>query len=293
MKIKKITLIVPAYNEADNLRNLIPQWLAFCRKNDYMLIIINDGSYDNSRVILDKYKHEKWLKIVHHKMNRGYGAALKTGIIHAQTEYAVFLDADGQHELTDVVLLYRKLLQQDADMIVGSRLHLKSASLFRGLGKWIIRRVAKILLPIKINDINSGMKLFKTALAKKYISVCPDSMSFSDIIVLVFVNQGNFVIEHPITVRQRSMGRSTIRIRTAFETLWEILNITVLFRPMKVFLPLSIIFTTAGILWEIPILLAKKGLSMGAGLIIIIGLGCLVLGLIAEQLSTIMKMKIQ
>ena len=74
-------------------------------------------------------------------------------------------------------------------MIVGSRKGQKEASLFRKVGKNSIRFIAKRLMPLNIHDINSGMKIYNAELAKKYISICPDSMSYSDIMLLTFVYQ--------------------------------------------------------------------------------------------------------
>jgi hypothetical protein len=153
-------------------------------------------------------------------------------------------------------------------------------------------RVAKLLMPLKIYDINSGIKIYDTKLAQKYIQICPDSMAFSDVITLTFVYQRNLVLEIPVKINQRKAGKSTIGMRTAFETLIEIINIVVLFNPMRIFLPLSFIFILVSIIWEVPIFLRGQGVSIGALLGFMTGIIFFLLGLIAEQLGNIRRLTI-
>ena len=85
-------------------------------------------------------------------------------------------------------------------MVVGDR-GIKSSGAYRKLGKMLIRRFAKILMEIPIEDLNSGYdSLYRTDLAKRYISLCPDNMPYSDIITLVFISQRHLVLEQPISI---------------------------------------------------------------------------------------------
>src|SRR5262249_31674067 len=111
----------------------------------------------------------------------------------------------------------------------------------------------------------------------------------SDVITLIFSARKNLVVEQPIRIRERSAGKSTIGINTAFDTLMEVVNIVMLFNPIKIFLPISIIFVVLGIGWGIPIIFAGRGVSVGAALLILMGVMTFLLGLIAEQLSLIRK----
>lgn len=292
MNNKSLSIVVPVFNEEKSLGVLIPQWLEYCEKMGCKLVIVNDGSTDNSKNILSSF-HSDFLKVINHKINMGYGAALKTGIRSAETEIAVTIDADGQHKLADIENLLNVFVACDADMVIGSRRNIKIRNIYREIGKRIIRKLISFLFSTIIYDINSGMKMFKTDFAKKYISICPDSMAFSDIFVLIFINKGHLVIEHPIELNERIAGKSTITTRTAFETIWEIFSITMLFSPLKIFMPFSILFISAGIIWEIPIIFTGGGLSVGANLLILVGIFLLFIALIAEQISTLIKSKIE
>jgi len=153
----------------------------------------------------------------------------------------------------------------------------------------MIRFLAKVLMTVPIHDLNSGMKIYRTDLAKKYIHLAPDTMAFSDIITLVFINNRHLVLEEPIRIRKRKSGNSTISLQTAFQTIMEIINIVILFSPMKIFLPLSLLCFIITGLWGIPLLIGGRGLSIGTLLGVILGILLFLLGLIAEQLSLIRR----
>ncbi len=290
---KTLSIVIPVYNEEKALPAVLPEIIAFVNENDYHLVLVNDGSRDNSlRLMIDFCNAESRCTVINHKVNRGYGGAIKSGVNATQTDYVITIDADGQHYLEDVKKVFELLKEQDADMVIGSRKGQQEASAVRGLGKSIIRKVAKILMPINIYDINSGMKIYNTTLAQKYLKLCPDSMAYSDIIALVFISQRHLVLETPIRIKQRHAGESTIGARTAFETVMEILNVVILFNPMRVFLPFAGLLMIGGALWEGQFLFTGRGVSIGASLLIISGILFFALGLITEQLSQIRKNKI-
>ena len=231
------------------------------------------------------------MTVVRHKVRRGYGGAIKSGIAAAETDLVVTIDADGQHRLEDIEALYDRCLETGADMVVGDR-GSRSSGLFREIGKRLIRFVTRLLVSLPIRDLNSGMKLYRTALARRYITICPDTMAYSDVIALAFVHARHLVVEHPIIVRPRQGGESTINTVTAFDTILEIVNIITLFNPMRIFLPLAALSLSAGVLWGANRLLIRgDGLSVGAMLAITTGLLLFALGLIAEQLSAIRRIR--
>ena len=280
-----LSVVVPIYNEAFSLPNLLGELIPYCRQRNWELILVNDGSSDETSAILKQYGEFPGISILHHKLNRGYGGALKTGLLEADTPYSLTIDADGQHELNDIDSLLKVALENEADMVVGNRGKSVHSGLYRNIGKWIIRRFAALLMPIHVSDLNSGFKIYNTKLVQRYLSICPDSMAFSDVITMIFIKKGHLVLEHPITIRQRAAGKSTINTFTAIQTIMEIINIAMLFNPLRIFLPLSVISIGFGLAWGIPIMLRARGVSVGAMLAIVTGLLCFFFGLIAEQLS--------
>src|SRR5512133_1730025 len=285
--IELLTVVVPVYNEAENLPVFGPALIEFCRSRGWKIIFVNDGSRDGTKNILDSLDSSSHVRVIHHKVNRGYGGALKTGFRHTTTPFLVTMDGDGQHDPQDAERLFQIAMQEDADMVVGKRDVGNTSSMYRSLGKFLIRSFTKILMPLPVTDLNSGFKLYRTELARRYISVCPDSMAFSDVLTLVFLNERNLVLEHPIHISPRKVGKSTINTFTAFETVMQVLNIALMFNPLRVFLPISVLCILAGLGWGIPIILLGRGVSVGAMLAIVTGLLFFVLGLLASQLSAI------
>jgi len=285
----RLTIIIPAYNEEKNIPLVIPGILDFCNAHGCKLVVVNDGGNDNTHTLLKQYTDNDRYTLIKHKINRGYGGAIKSGIDVCNTEFLITMDCDGQHRIDDIKNLFDKAISEDADMVIGSRKGQRSASIFRGAGKRLIRFTVKRLMPLPVYDLNSGMKLYRADLGKKYCKICPDSMAYSDVICLAFINKYHKVIETPIEVLERQTGKSTITINTAFRTVYEIFNIIILFNPIRIFMPVAITSIVLGILWDVHIFLRGNGVSVGSMLMIIFGVITLFFGAIAEQLSQIRK----
>lgn len=286
-----LTVLVPVYNEAAYLEEALPRLVAYCLERGWNLILVNDGSTDETKKLLERVSGSESVTILHHKLNRGYGTAIKTGLEATKTTYVVTFDADGQHTFGDLDNLLSVITNKDADMVVGSRRGSAASPSYKGFGKFLIRSLARILMTVPIRDLNSGMKIYRTDLAKNYLHLLPDTMAFSDIITLVFLNNRDLVLEEPITVNKRTHGKSKIGIQSAFHTLMEIIHIVILFSPMKIFLPLSLVCIILAGIWGIPLLMEGRGVSTGSLLGFISGILLFMLGLIAEQLSAIRKAK--
>jgi glycosyltransferase involved in cell wall biosynthesis len=284
---RDLTVVIPIYNEAESLPGFMPELVKMCEANKWQLVLVNDGSRDESAKALSQYEALPFVKVLHHKVNRGYGGALKTGLSTVGTHYAVTMDGDGQHRISDLEAILQFAVKNDADMVVGSRSRVEHVNWYRELGKWIIRNFTRILVPLPIHDLNSGFKIYRTQLARRYLHLCPDSMAFSDVITLLFINQSHMVLEFPISVGKRIGGSSSITTQTAFQTIIEILGLAMLVNPLRIFLPLSIFCVSVGLLWGIPIVIAGRGISVGAMLAIVLGTLFFFLGLIASQLAAI------
>ncbi len=284
--MNELTVIIPAYNEEKSLQQFLPQVISFCEKNKFKFIVVNDGSSDSTKKVLENFS-SPLLTVINNKLNKGYGGAIKTGVAAAESTYCITIDADGQHDLNDVEKLFSEIKNSNADMVVGKRS--TGGSTYRNAGRSMIRSVAKLLMPIHIHDLNSGMKIYNTALAKKYLHLCPNTMAYSDVIALVFISQRHPVKEIPIIIRPRTAGTSTVNTLTAFETMKQVLNIVMLFNPLRIFFPLSVLFFVASVAWGLPIVLAGRGVSVGAMLGIVTAIFFFFFGLIAEQISLIRK----
>lgn len=283
----ELSIVVPVYNEFEGLQTFILELIPYSQSNGYTVIFVDDGSSDKSFELLKPLAALENVRLIRHKVNQGYGGALKSGLRYAQTPYVLTMDSDGQHRTEDILAMITAAKERDADLVIGNRNWGKQAFSVRSLGKTIIRSIASILMPINIHDLNSGFKLYRTEIAKNYLPFCPNSMSFSDILTLLFINQRCLVLEVPITTRERQSGKSTISVDTAFETLINVINISVMFNPYKLFIPLALITLLLGLGWGIPFALQGKGVSVGSLLLLITSGLFFAIALIAGQLSAI------
>lgn len=290
---RTLSIIIPAYNEEKSIGNLLDNLCPLALKNKWEIIVVNDCSKDKTKHNIENHACYKNITLINNKVNKGYGGAIKEGIKEAKTDLVITIDADGQHELNDIQRMYDYLIELDADMIIGSRMKQKNASFYRAIGKTIIRRFTKLLMKIHIEDINSGIKMYDAQLAKKYIMLCSDGMAYSDLIALVFINQKHLVAEIDVTIHQRELGESTINTKTAFQTVYDVLNIAMFFNPLRLFLPLSAFIFLIGILWGVPIILQGRGISVGALFALLTSLLLFILGLLAEQLRYIRKNQLE
>ena len=286
----KLSIIIPIYNEEESLKAFLPEIIQFCSKENYKLILVDDGSKDNSFQLLKEMSEGfSFITIYKHWKNIGYGAAIKTGLKNTSTQFVVTIDADGQHYLSNIKNLVKCMLENKSDLIIGTRKEKGFSNIRKRIGKWMIRKTASFLLNSSIKDLNSGMKMYDTKKVKKYLKLCPNGMAFSDVITLVFISYGDKVIEQPINIRNRKYGKSKINYYTALSTFKEIISIALLFNPFKFFSLFASIFSVFGIIWAIPFLLNNEGLSVGALFLIITGFLFFFIGLLAEQISIIRR----
>ncbi len=284
-----LTIVVPCYNEAENIPAVFPPLLAFAKERGWRVIAVDDGSRDDTHNLLLKMQEAApHLAVLRHKLNRGYGAATKTGLRAVETEYAITIDADGQHRLEDVEKCFRRIVETDADLVVGERVNNESGG-YRTLGKWVIRSFASMLLSLPVRDLNSGMKCYRMGEAVSYLDLCPDTMAFSDVILLLMVNDRKLVSRTEIEVAPRLAGKSSIGTRTALVTLAEILNLAILLRPMTTFFRIALTFVLLGLAWGVFIYCKSRTVTSASVMLIMLGAVSFILGLLGEQLAQIRK----
>ena len=250
---------------------------------------MNDGSIDVTAEDFEELCRNHEAEVVHHKVNRGYGAAIKSGLQHVRTRYVATIDADGQHDSSEMESMIRVMQDAKADMVVGTRAGQPSATKLRAVGKWLIKVVADRLMAHGLTDLQSGFKLFRSDLAKEFVSLLPDGFAACDVLALLFVSQGHKVVEKRINALQRITGESKIRYSVVMETINEIVQLVFLFNPIRIFFPCAAILVGLGCLWGLPYLLDSKGLSVGAAVLVMAGVNTLFLGLICEQISRLRR----
>ncbi len=161
---KSITFLFPAYNDAKSIPALIEKAnrLGILLTKKYQIIVVNDGSQDNTKQVLrrlqQRYRH---LKVIQHQKNQGYGGALRTGFMAAQTEWLFYTDGDGQFDPNEIVLLLQQLKKHpDHDVINGFKQN-RDDSLNRQILGSLYNNFLHRIYPIPIKDIDCDFRLMK------------------------------------------------------------------------------------------------------------------------------------
>lgn len=213
----KVLLIIPAYNEQENIKETVKKIQDFSKEIEY--IVINDGSTDNTEEIL-KQNNINHIKLVN---NLGIGGAVQTGYKYAYEnnyDIAIQFDGDGQHDVNYVPQICEPLINGQADMCIGTRYLDKSESKFqstfmRRLGSTIISIFIRIFTRKKITDPTSGFRAANKRVIEEFARNYPTEYPEPESTVSLLVN-GYKVQEVPVSMNERIGGVSSIRfLKTA------------------------------------------------------------------------------
>lgn len=234
------SLIVPVYNEVDGVVDTLQTIHQRLRKLalSYEIIVVDDGSTDGTAQQLAACP---FVRVIRHGQNRGYGAALKTGIRHAKHELIVITDGDGSYDNDQIPDMVRLAKQQD--MVVGSRTGANvEYSFVRSIPKWFLKRFAQWLSRSPIPDLNSGLRVMRKEVVYRYFNLLPNGFSFTTTITVSMLSNGYRVLYEPTGYRRR-VGRSKIQpIRDTLRFTQLILRTGMYFAPLRVFLPVASVF---------------------------------------------------
>ena len=150
MKQVYLSIVIPAYNESKNIKKNIlevDRWVKRNNKHPFEIIVINDGSIDDTKSILNKTKSSiKNLKVVHHEVNFGRGKAIRTGFEHALGKYIICLDADLSYAPKHIALLLQPLINNTADITLASAHHPKGRIINVPFGRRMLSKLGNKLL---------------------------------------------------------------------------------------------------------------------------------------------------
>lgn len=231
-----LSIVVPAFNEEGAVRQTIED---IRREMDttgvpYEIIVIDDGSEDRTLEIA----RATGVIVDSNQVNTGYGASLKRGIRHAQHEYVAIIDADGTYPARYLPSMLQMCRNQD--MVVGDRgAAMKNVPLIRRPAKWVLNTFASFLAERKLNDLNSGLRVFRKSELVPFIPLLPQKFSFTTTITLCMSCNGKRMIYTPIEYGRR-VGKSKIRPVDFINFVILVLRMTVLFNPLRVFIPLGL-----------------------------------------------------
>lgn len=275
----KVSIILPAKNEADSLRSLLPKIQE--SMPDVELIVVNDGSTDDTAAICRQYG----TKLIAHPYGMGNGAAVKSGARAAQGEILVFMDADGQHQPRDIPLLLEKL-NHGYDMIVGARSRRSQAGAHRAVANGFYNRLASWMVGQKVDDLTSGFRAVRAEKFRKFLYMLPNGFSYPTTITMSFFRAGYAVGYVPIHAPKRIGNSSHMRIvRDGVRFLLIIFKIGTLYSPLKLFFPISMLFFLLGCGNYIYTFLAVHRFTNMSALFLITAMVVFLIGLVSEQIT--------
>jgi glycosyltransferase involved in cell wall biosynthesis len=275
-----VSVVIPAYNEQGAIVNGVAevQRVMSSLGLTYDVIVVNDGSTDGTGQEAEKTT----ARVLHQRTNKGYGAALKRGILAGNSTYVIITDADGTYPPAAIPGMLE--LSNGVDMVVADRgAAMKNVPLIRRPAKFMLNSLARYLAKRKINDLNSGLRVFRRSSLLPFIRLLPEGFSFTTTITLCMICSDLDVVYFPITYGKR-IGTSKIRATDFFAFVVLVVRVVTLFRPLRVFFPLGVfwfLLGTAKLAYDIVL----WNLSESAVLAFVFGVMAWSMGLIADMIS--------
>ncbi len=237
-----MTIVVPVFNEEHGVAGVLERLSRLDLGVPLELLVVNDGSQDGTSAVLAGLKDRiANLRVVTHRANQGYGAALKTGFTYARHAVVVITDADGTYPEDRIADLVARV-DDGAEMAVGARLGEQvNIPTLRRPAKWMLQRLASFLASNEIPDLNSGLRAFRRELVLHYRPILPQGFSFTTTITLAALTNGHRVDYVKVNYAQRK-GRSKIRpIHDTLGFTALIIRTVLYFNPLKVFYPMAFV----------------------------------------------------
>ena len=288
-----LSLVVPVYNEAQSLLPLHREIVDSCSKlnNSYELIFVDDGSWDESFVVLKNIqKDDHKVKVIKLRKNFGQTAALSAGFDYARGDIIISLDADLQNDPKDFPLLIQKI-QEGYDIVSGWRKKRKDRLLTRRLPSFVGNWLISFFTRIKLHDYGCMLKAFRKEVVKS-IRLYGEMHRF---IPAIARNMGFLVTEVRVNHRPRLYGKSKYRSTRLIRVILDLLTVKFLLsystRPLQIFGLIGFLTGIIGIILGLYLsyqrLIIKVGISgrpllLLAILLMVTGLQFITLGLLAE-----------
>jgi glycosyltransferase involved in cell wall biosynthesis len=210
-----LSVVIPALNEEGGIQAIMDRVLAVRAAlkaegvDELELIVVDDGSTDRTAAIV---LATPGARLVQHARNSGYGAALKTGFAAAKGDWVGFLDADGTYPPEYFPALYRAAIDQEADIVIGSRMAGAKSEMpkVRRLGNLIFARLVNLVAAADITDSASGMRIFKREVLPQLYPL-PDGLNLTPVMSTRALHEQMKMIEVPIPYSER-VGRSKLSV---------------------------------------------------------------------------------
>ena len=272
-----VTVIgIPAYNEEKNIASIIMK----LKKITDHIIVCNDGSTD----MTEEISKELNVTVINHSRNMGYGSAIRSIFLKAkelQADILVTFDADGQHRVVDVQNVTKPIIDDKADIVIGSRFLENKSDIpeYRKFGIKVITKITNSSLKEKLTDSQSGFRAYSKNVLKD-ITPSESGMGVSTEILIKASNAGHKIAEVPITIMYGPDTSTHNPVSHGTSVLFSSIKFTSIEHPLKFYGVPAIIFLGIGLafmLWTFQTYAIEKEIITNVALI---GIGSLVIGIV-------------
>lgn len=273
------TVIVPALNEESGIGPTLEDLRRHFPEAE--VLVIDDGSTDGTG---RRAAAIAGVKVLRHDMNRGYGAAIKTGVRHASHDVVAWYDADGQHTPENLALLVRQFEDRELHAAIGARVRGSAVESRRVLGKAILGFFVQLIAGRRLADVNCGLRVVRRSVLRRYLHLLPDGFSASITSMLLMLKRGYRVEFVPIVTKPRT-GTSTVKaVRDGLLAIQTSLRILILFQAFHAFsVVATLLFSVGSTYGTAMALIFGRGFPALASVLVLSGVIIFFMGLLTDQ----------
>ncbi len=226
--MKKVSIIIPAYNEEKTIEKILKKIISVKLPLEKEIIVVNDGSTDKTKEILENLKEKYNIKVIH-KINEGKGSAIKEGLKLANGDIIIIQDADLEYDPNDYIKLIEPILKGESKVVYGSRLRKFRKNKFSHIsyliGGIIVTLITNILYKVFLTDEPTGYKVFHKDLKNILINAKANKFDWEPEITAKILRKGYKIIEVPINYypRKKSEGKK-IRWRDGLDAILTLIK---------------------------------------------------------------------
>ncbi len=276
-----VSIVLPAKNEGHTIGKIVTHILDLYPHAE--VLVVNDGSSDSTA----ERAKAAGARVINHPYSKGNGAAIKSGARAAHGKHIVFMDADGQHDPSDISRLLSRL-EQGYDMVVGARQDGSQASLGRGLANRFYNRLASYMTNQRVEDLTSGFRAVRASKFREFLYLLPNGFSYPTTCTMAFFRAGHSVAYEPIHAAKRQ-GKSHLHpLKDGIRFLLIIFKIGTLYSPLKLFAPASLAFFLLGLGWYGYTLSTMGRFTNMSALMFTTSALVFLIGLVSEQITQLM-----
>ncbi len=275
-----LSIVIPTKNESAAIADVVGK-ARECYP-DAELLVVDDGSTDDTAAVAE----QAGATVIRLPESLGNGAAVKKGARAASGDVIAFMDGDGQHDAAEFAHLLTKL-DEGFDMVIGARSSGSHANVGRLWANGIYNVVASWLTGRPIPDLTSGFRVVRAKLFRRFLYLLPNGFSYPTTITMAFLRAGYPICFESIPVAKR-IGKSHIRpIRDGTRFLAIIFKIATLYSPLKIFLPIAVVFFFSGVGWYAYTFATLGRFTNMSMLLFSASVIVFLIGLISEQITAL------